>query len=94
MTGIQHIAKELEDRSHLFAQLPNDDNQLVWAAAHLITSTFARPKDWDEELWRTLCGLTYDTRLAVAGALMAISLDKMKEAGKKKVNIYGPKNDE
>lgn len=83
MTGIEHIAEELEKRRELLTALPNDDNQFVWAATHLATGMFSRPKDWSPELWRALCDKVPPIRVAIAGALLAMSLDKMKEANKK-----------
>jgi hypothetical protein len=84
MSAIQKIVSEFETRSHLLNSLPNDEDQFVWAAAHLATGTFAKPKDWGIEIWHALINLNWETRVAVAACLMAIAIDKANEAAAKK----------
>lgn len=84
-TGIELITDELEKRAHVLNDLPNDEDQFLWASAHLLTSTFARPKGWSKEVWNALCNHNPATRIAIAGALVVVALDKIRDAESKKL---------
>jgi len=84
MITIEEITQQFDLRKDEFLHLPNDEDQLVWGAAHLATGTFACPKGWDKVYWRSLCDKLYPARLAIAGVMLAVEIERIKQLKLKK----------
>lgn len=84
MTPHENIANQITLYREMFMQLPNDEDQLIWAAAHLATGTFSCPKGWDKEYWRELCSKLYKERWAIAAAMLAVAIERANQPIKKK----------